>query len=126
MKLSLATTIFLASLTQVSAVPATQKAVAQKCYPLDTKFQLNVPHSSNGLPPINYAGYTWKLPNTAAQGNLVSFFGNFHNNQTTSSQITTVTNSTSVSSGSSMSSASGSANGTTVVSTTFSSGNASR
>ena len=126
MKFTLASTVALASLTPVLAIPAIQKAVVQKCYPLDTKFQLNVPHSSNTLPPINYAGYTWKLPNTAAQGNLVSFFGNFHDNQTTSSQITTVTNSTSVSGGSSMSSASGSANGTTVVSTTFSSGNASR
>jgi hypothetical protein len=126
MKFSLATTIALASLTQVLAVPATKKAVAQKCYPLDTTFQLNVPHGSTDLPPINYAGYEWKFPKAAAQGNLVSFFGNFHNNQTTSSQITTVTNSTSVSGGSSMSSATGSANGTTVVSTTFSSGNASR
>lgn len=126
MKFSLATTIAFASITQVLAVPTTKKAIAEKCYPLETTFQLNVPHGSTDLPPINYAGYEWKFPKAAAQGNLVSFFGNFHNNQTTSSQITTVTNSTSVSGGRSMSSASGSANGTTIVSTTFSSGNASR
>ncbi|KAH0286230.1 hypothetical protein M436DRAFT_52738 [Aureobasidium namibiae CBS 147.97] len=125
MKLSLAIPITLASISHVLAVSATQKADAGKCYPLDTTFQLNVPHSLNGLPPINYAGYIWRLPKATIQGNLVSFFGNFHNNQTTSSQVTTVTNSTSASDGSSMSSASSAANGTTVVSTTFSSGNAS-
>ena len=126
MKFSLVTTIALTSLTQVQAVPATKKAAAEKCYPLSTTFQLNVPHGSTQLPLINYAGYKWNFPKAITQGNLVSFFGNFHNNQTTSSQITTVTNSTSVEGGSSMSSASGSANGTTVVSNTFSSGNASR
>ncbi|KAI4719702.1 hypothetical protein E4T48_04157 [Aureobasidium sp. EXF-10727] len=124
MKLTLAATIAFASLSQVSAVPATKKTTTEKCYPLDTSFQLNVPHGSTKLPPINFGGYMWNIPKAAVEGNLVSFFGNFHKNQTTSSQITTVTNSTSVSGGNSMSSASGSANGTTIVSTTFSSGNA--
>lgn len=125
MKLTL-TTFALASLSQVLAVPATNKATTEKCYPLDTTFQLNVPHGSAALPLIKYGGYNWHIPKAAVEGTLISFFGNFHKNETTSSQITTVTNSTQVPDGSSMSSASGSANGTTVVSTTFASGNASR
>jgi hypothetical protein len=108
------------------AVPATKKATAEKCYPLDTTFQLNVPHGSTELPLINYGGYMWKIPKAAVRGTLVSFFGNFQNNQTTSSQITTVSNSTTVEGGDSTSSATGFANGTTIITTTFSSGNASR
>ncbi|KAG9744790.1 hypothetical protein KCU73_g8046, partial [Aureobasidium melanogenum] len=119
------TAVVLASLSPVLAVPATSKATANKCVPLDTTFQLNVPHGSTALPQINYAGYNWNIPKAAAEGTLVSFFGNFHKNETTSSQITTVTNSTSDPNGKSMSNATGSANGTTVVSTTFASGNAS-
>ncbi|KAG9549417.1 hypothetical protein KCU71_g15490, partial [Aureobasidium melanogenum] len=119
------TAVVLASLSPVLAVPATSKATANKCVPLDTTFQLNVPHGSTALPQINYAGYNWNIPKAAVEGTLVSFFGNFYKNETTSSQITTVTNSTSDPNGKSMSSATGSANGTTVVSTTFASGNAS-
>ncbi|KAG9965792.1 hypothetical protein KCU61_g1474, partial [Aureobasidium melanogenum] len=124
MKIAL-TAVALASLPQVLAVPATSKATAEKCVPLDTTFQLNVPHGSTALPQVNYAGYNWNIPKAAVEGTLVSFFGNFHNNETTSSQITTVTNSTQVPDGNSMSSATGSANGTMIVTTTFASGNAS-
>ncbi|THZ20194.1 hypothetical protein D6C89_07335 [Aureobasidium pullulans] len=125
MKLTLAIITALASASQVLAVPATKKATAEKCYPLDTTFQLNVPHGSTELPLINYGGYKWKIPKAAVRGTLVSFFGNFQNNQTTSSQITTVSNSTTVEGGDSTSSATGFANGTTIITTTFSSGNAS-
>ncbi|KAG9584899.1 hypothetical protein KCU77_g12059, partial [Aureobasidium melanogenum] len=119
------TAVALAALPQVLAVPATSKATAEKCIPLDTTFQLNVPHGSTALPQVNYAGYNWNIPKAAVEGTLVSFFGNFHKNDTTSSQITTVTNSTQVLRGESMSSATGFANGTTIVTTTFASGNAS-
>ncbi|KAG9942231.1 hypothetical protein KCU85_g9296, partial [Aureobasidium melanogenum] len=119
------TILALASLSQVLAVPATSKATADKCVPLDKTFQLNVPHGSTPLSQINYAGYNWNIPKAAVEGTLVSFFGNFNKNDTTSSQITTVTNSNQVPDGESMSSATGSANGTTIVTTTFASGNAS-
>lgn len=126
MKFVLTISIALTSISQVLAVPATSKATAEKCFPLGTTFQLNIPHGSTALPVVNYAGYNWNIPKAAVEGTLVSFFGNFHKNKTTSSQITTVTNSTQVPDGESMSSATGSANGTTIVTTTFASGNASR
>lgn len=128
MKFTLSTSLLaLSSLPQILALPASAAVVADACVPLSATFQLNVPHSSSALPLlINYAGYTWTIPAAAENGTLVSFFGNFRNNETTSSQITTVTHSTQVANGTSMSSAMGMANGTTVVSTTFASGNASR
>lgn len=124
--ISTLTIITLASLPQVLAVPATSKATAENCVPLDKTSQLNVPHGSTPLSQINYAGYSWNIPEAAVEGTLVSFFGNFYKNDTTSSQITTVTNSNQVPDGESMSSATGSANGTTIVTTTFASGKASR
>ncbi|KAI5271839.1 hypothetical protein E4T47_04903 [Aureobasidium subglaciale] len=125
MKFIFATTVTLASLSSVLAVPATKQAAAEKCVPLDSTFQLNVPHGSTEIPLVNYGGFKWKIPKAAAEGSLVSFFGNFRNNQTTSSQVTTVSNSTSEDGGPSTSSGSAFANGTQIITTTFSSGNAS-
>jgi hypothetical protein len=99
---------------------------AARCVPLDLRFQYNLPQqtsSASRSSNINYGGYNWQLP---AQGNLVSFYGNYRNGSTTSSQITTVTNSTPIQGGDSTSVGAAMANGTTIVSTTFSSGNASR
>ncbi|KAI4849569.1 hypothetical protein E4T44_03267 [Aureobasidium sp. EXF-8845] len=122
MQLTIAT-IVLGYVSPILATPFLAERAA-KCVPVDLRFQYNVPHDAQSTGPsnVNYGGFNWKLP---TQGNLVSFYGNYRNSSTTSSQITTVSQSNSTEGGTSTSTGSGMANGTTVISTTFSSGNAS-
>jgi len=99
-----------------------------KAYAIDFNFAVSVPTIANitDLTPfINYGGYRFALPHDAVSGLLVSFFGNFDTNQTTTSQIMTVTQSMSLVGGISFTNASASANETTLVALTYSSGNAS-
>lgn len=98
------------------------------CYPIDQSFEVTVPQvqDSTSKPSIDFDGFQWQLPQEALSGKLVSFLGNFFGNETTSSQVTTISNTTSVAGGPSMSNATANANGTTIVTTTFASGNSSR
>ena len=105
----------------------------KKCQPvsIDYNFQVTVPVLTQSFsaqaPSVDFGGLHIRLPKEALSGELVSFFGNFENNQTTSSQtqITTQSDSTSVADGTSTSNATATANSTTIVAVTFSSGNAS-
>lgn len=66
------------------------------CKPINYTFQVTVPGSgSNSAPTFSFAGFTYRLPQAATFGQLISFYGNFANNQTTTSQVTTISNSTS-------------------------------
>lgn len=99
-----------------------------KTYPVNLSFAVIVPTIADVAdltPTINYGGYRFALPHDALSGLLVSFLGNFNSNQTTTSQITTVSNSTSLVGGVSYTNATASANETTIVAITYSSGNAS-
>ena len=102
---------------------------AGKTYDLNFSLGVSVPTIANPddllRPTIKHGGYRFALPRAALSGLLVSFLGNFDTNQTTTSQITTVSNSTSIEGGVSFTNASASANQTTIVALTFSSGNAS-
>lgn len=99
-----------------------------KVYPIDFSFAVSVStivEVADLTPTVHYGGYRFALPSHAVSGLLVSFLGNFDANQTTASQITTVTDSMSLVGGVSFTNASASANETTIVAMTFSSGNAS-
>lgn len=91
-------------------------------------FQVTVPYinGSKSQPTLDIAGYHFKLAKQVLSGSLVSFFGNFVGGETSSSQITTVSNSMTVTGGPSYSNRTGTANATVITFTTFASGNASR
>lgn len=104
-----------------------------KCQPvaIEYGFEVTVPVLLNQPEPpvVKYGGLHFRIPQQALSGLLISFFGNFEANQTTSSQtqvIATQTDSTALTGGVSMSNATATANETAIVAITFSSGNASR
>lgn len=97
-------------------------------YNVNLSFPVNVPTGADTIdvaPTIDYDGYRFTLPYNASSGLLVSFLGNFDMNQTMTSQIVTISNSTSIEGKTSYSNASATANTTTIVAMTYSSGNSS-
>lgn len=67
------------------------------CKPVNYTFQVTVPGSGSNTaaPSFSFGGLTYRLPQAATVGQLVSFYGNFANGQTKTSQTTTISNSTS-------------------------------
>lgn len=136
-------TLSFAALTQGRAIAnrVEERAALSSGIPVDFSFGVTVPTVSDpeaGTAPfMNFAGFHVPLPKDARSGKLVSFFGNFVNGTPVSTQLTAITDrqqkyvntsssSTSISGGPSMSNATILANDAAVVSTAFSSGNASR
>ncbi|KAK5676299.1 hypothetical protein LTS10_011111 [Elasticomyces elasticus] len=118
--------------TETTYTSCIKHPTQKKCQPvpIDYSFEVTVPVIPEHFeaPAVNYGGYHFKLPKQAFSGLLVSFFGNFDANETMSSQTQTIaaqSTSTSITGGVSMSNATATANETTIVAVTFSSGDAS-
>jgi len=108
-------------------------------YPIDFTFGLKIPtgSASQTAPTVAFGGYQFHVPQKVLSGNLVSFFGNVAQGVTRQSQLTwinpsapqnvsTTSTSTSVQGGPSTSNGTVSADESRIITTTFSSGNASR
>lgn len=134
------TTLAFAALALASPTPRDTILEERDAFsvPINLSFGVTIPTnpSLTSMPSVSYGGLALPIPAGAATGNLVSFFGNYYNNNALSSQLTSInpsaprntttsSTSTSVDGGPSTSNATAFAGPARVVSTTFSSGNAS-
>ncbi|OQN99963.1 hypothetical protein B0A48_14168 [Cryoendolithus antarcticus] len=105
--------------------PAQYTCKAGTKIPLNFTFGASVPVIADASAFVQYAGYYWQLPKAASSGRAVSFLGNYNGSKAWDSQISTTTNSTSIQGGPSYANASSMADSTSLISLTYSSGNAS-